>query len=357
MTPAAEALTPSGEAGRGRGELRGTVVLKSSRRVRVETPEGVLDCALRGRFRRLDDPRWVPVVGDQVIVSRTGGSEGALERVLQRRTELERATAGGTAVLVAANVDGLLVVQSAREPSPRWALVDRMLVAAHRAEIEPALCLNKWDQVRQSPAEAEELERILAMYRSLGYPAFVSSATEGTGLEGIAEWMRDRVTALAGHSGVGKTTLLNRMDPDLDLATCDVNPVTGKGRHTTSSSRLLKLPGGGYAVDTPGFREFQPVELTPPELGRHYPEFREAIARCRFKDCLHLREPGCGVREAVAAGLIPNMRYENYLQVLSSLHPSEGPRERVGGVGAAGPSRRAGGRFFSQDRPGKRRRE
>lgn len=346
-----------------REEIQGTVVLKSSRGVRVETAEGLLDCSLRGRFRTLEDRRWTPVVGDRVIVSLLGAAEGALERVLPRRSELERATAAGTPILVAANVDGLLVVIAARDPPPRWALVDRMLVEAHRSGIEPAICVNKWDQVRGDPGVTEDLERSLAMYRALGYRALPLSAREGMGLDGLIEWLRGKVTAFSGHSGVGKTTLLNRLDPSLRLATCDVNPVTGKGRHTTAAVRLLRLPFGGYAVDTPGFREFQPVDLSPPELGRHYPEFREWIARCRYKDCLHRTEPGCAVQEAVRGGMIPKMRYDNYLQVLSALAPGRpmpGPGEagtirepgRPSGRGSGGGPGRG---FFPQDRGGRRR--
>lgn len=305
--------------------LEGTVVLRSSRNLRVDTPEGELLCSLRGKFRTRREREHIPVAGDRVVVSEAGEGEGVLERILPRRTELWRASAGGRNVLVAANVDQLLIVVAAREPAPRWALVDRMLVAGHRDDLEPAVGLNKWDQVDDAPEERSHLGEIAAMYRKLGYPFFEVSATEGRGLQPLVDWLENRTTALAGHSGVGKSTLINSLAPDCRLPVGDVNVVTGKGRHTTSAVRLLKLPSGGYAVDTPGFREFQPVDLPVEELGRHYPEFTPVLSGCRFKDCLHHEEPGCAVRAAVEEARIPKMRYNNYLLILASLKERASP--------------------------------
>lgn len=315
----------SGSEARSRGAkaVEGIVTLKSSRHAEVQTPEGSLRCALRGKFRLRS--RAVPVAGDRVIVTPTGPGEGVLEEVLPRRTELERGTASGKPVLVAANVDQLLVVVAAAEPPPRWTLVDRMLVAAHRDDLEPVVCLNKWDQVDGDPEAARGLEETLSVYRSLGYATVVTSARDGFGLDALAERLRGKITALAGHSGVGKSSLLNRLNPDLRLEVRELNAVTGKGRHATSVVRLLPLPFGGYAVDTPGFREFQPVEVTRPELGRQYVEFRPLLGMCRYRDCLHVSEPHCAVREAVEAGKIHNLRYQNYLQILSTLGGGASP--------------------------------
>lgn len=313
-------MTSESEASRTSAKrLEGVVTLKSSRLVEVETAEGTLRCALRGKFRLKDKRRGGPVAGDRVIVTRIAEGEGVLEEVLPRRTELERGTASGEPVLVAANVDQLLIVVAAAEPPPKWALVDRMLVAAHRDDIEPLVCLNKWDKVRDDPETSRALEDVLSVYRSLGYAVCVVSALDGFGFDGLSERLRGKITALAGHSGVGKSSILNRLNPEFRLPVGEVNVVTGKGRHTTSAVRLLRLPFGGYAVDTPGFREFQPVEIAPPELSRHYVEFLPLLGRCRYKDCLHATEPQCAVREAVEAGEIHKMRYENYLQILESL--------------------------------------
>ena len=308
-------MTPAGDPGR----LEGIVTQKSSRDVRVETSQGLLSCSLRGRFRLGEGARSPVVVGDRVEISRVAEAEGVLERIFPRRTEVTRATAGGKPMVVAANMDRLLIVLAARDPPPRWALVDRMLVSAHRDSLEPAIALNKWDQAEDSPSHAEALEKVLALYRSLGYPAYCLSSLHGSGVDKVIGWLQGKATVLSGHSGVGKSTLLNILDPSLSLQTGEVNVVTGKGRHITTAVRLFKMPFGGYAADTPGFREFQPAALSPEELSRHYPELLKVMGGCRYKDCLHRSEPSCAVQEAVQRGDVSKMRYENYLQILASL--------------------------------------
>ena len=300
--------------------LEGVVIQMFSRSVLVDTAEGILAASLRGKLRARGGKGGCPVVaGDRVHLSRTGPGEGALESVLARTSELRRATAGGKPVVVAANVEGMLAILAARDPPPRWTLVDRMLVAAETQGLRPAICVNKWDQVEGDPREARALLDVAAVYRELSYPIFTASALEGTGLADLSSWLAGKSTVFSGHSGVGKSTMLNALIPGLALRTGDVNPVTGKGRHTTSAAFLLRLPAGGYAVDTPGFREFQPVGLEPQELGRSYPEFCRVLGGCRFRDCLHRSEPSCAVRAAVDRGEISKVRYDNYLQILGSL--------------------------------------
>ncbi|HVR74345.1 MAG TPA: ribosome small subunit-dependent GTPase A [Planctomycetota bacterium] len=297
--------------------VEGLVVHKSSRDIRVETESGTVLCSFRGRLRE-PGRRSLVVVGDQVLISCTGG-EGILEKVLPRRTELVRGTAGGEAMVVAANMDRLLVVLSAHDPPPRWALVDRMLVSAERDSLEPGICVNKGDLIAGDPGEAARLESSLAIYRSLGYAVFGVSALEGTGLDPLRAWLSGKKTVVAGHSGVGKSTLLNALHPGLLLGTGKVNAVTGKGRQTTTAVSLHAMPFGGHVADTPGFREFFPLDITLPELGRSYPEFREVLGGCRYSDCLHEKEPVCCVRKGVEEGAISKLRYGSYLQILQSL--------------------------------------
>lgn len=300
-------------------KVEGVVVRKGSKDIRVDTPDGTLLCSLRGRFRRGERGRSPVVVGDRVLVSVLSETEGVLESILPRRSELMRGTAGGRPNVVAANVDRLLVVLAARSPPPRWSLVDRMLVAAERDSLEPAICLNKKDQVAAGSQDARSLESALEVYRGLGYVSFSISALRGTGLEPLESWLKDEVTVFSGHSGVGKSTLLNCLIPGLEVGTGRVNAVTGKGRHTTAAVSLFGLPSGGYVADTPGFREFFPVGLKRAELGRHYPEFRRVQVSCRYSDCLHRVEPSCAVRDGVESGEISRLRYDNYLQILSTL--------------------------------------
>ena len=261
----------------------------------------------------------VVVVGDQVLVSGTDDEEGVLEEVLPRRSELTRGTGAGVAVVIAANMDQLLIVLAAREPPPRWSLVDRMLACAERDSLAAGICLNKWDQVSGDPGEAGRLEEVLAVYEGLGYPVFRTTALTGEGIGPVLEWLRGKATAASGHSGVGKSTFLNALDPSLERRTGAVNQVTGKGRHTTSAVELLPMPFGGYVADTPGFRSFSLLGLSPAELGRQFPELRALLNDCKYPDCLHLREPDCAVRTAVSAGGVSKLRYDSYLRILQQL--------------------------------------
>ncbi len=297
----------------------GRVVHKSKNQVRVDTAEGVLVCSLRGRFRATGARRSPVVVGDRVLVTPTTVGEGVLEEILPRSSQLTRRTAGKKEVIVAANMERLIVVLSARDPGPRWSAADRVIAAAHSQGLEPGLVVNKWDLVRHDGEAAAEIAGRLAIYESLDYAVFPLSALDGDGLEPLRAWLRGRATVFAGHSGVGKSTLLNALDPAIAAQTGAVSTRTGKGKHTTTAVTLYSLPAGTYVADTPGFREFALWGLEPAEVGRYYSEFRAHIGRCRFGDCLHRGEPNCAVRAAVASGEISKFRYESYLQVVSEL--------------------------------------
>jgi ribosome biogenesis GTPase len=299
--------------------VEGVVVTRSRRNVDVDTPGGRLRCTLRGKFRVTSNQRALVVVGDQVLVSPGGGDEGVLEEVKPRRSELTRGTGAGVPVVIAANLDQLLIVLAASEPPPRWSLVDRMLACAERDGLEAGICLNKWDQVSDDVVEAARLQELLAVYEGLGYPVFRISALAGEGLANVVEWLRNKSTAASGHSGVGKSTFLNALDPSLKRRTGAVNQVTGKGRHTTSAVELLPMPFGGYVADTPGFRTFSLLGLLPAELGRQFPELRALLNTCKYPDCLHVREPQCAVRDALAEGVVTKFRYESYLRILKQL--------------------------------------
>jgi ribosome biogenesis GTPase len=296
----------------------GIVIHKSTSHARVDVEGVVLRCGLRGRLRDQGGGRSPLLVGDSVVISSAGEGEGVIERILPRRTELVRGTAGGKPVLVAANMEQVLVLLAAREPPPRWGLVDRMLVAASRDDLAPAISLNKIDQLDDAPALRGEIAAILLEYRAVSYPTFEISALRGDGLGDLMTWLSGKMTVISGHSGVGKSTLLNALIPGLSIETGEVNEVTGKGRHTTTAAALYRLPRGGYIADTPGFREFVPVGTSPAELGRHFPEIRELLGGCRYNDCLHRGEPSCAVRAAVEAGGIPRRRYESYLKLVGS---------------------------------------
>lgn len=309
------------------------MVTRSSSLAWVDAGGELLQCALRGKLRQAEPC----VAGDRVRVKPVGPGAGVIEETLPRRSLLARGALTGEpgARVTAANLDRVAVVVSAASPAPRWGLVDRILVEVGREGLSSFLLVNKIDLAPPGSEERRALDGALADYRAAGVPSFTASALDGSGLQDLREELKGRTTVFSGHSGVGKTSLLNALVPGLDLFTRQVNPHTGKGRHTTTSVVLVKLPEGGYAADSPGFREFALSELPCAELGRHYPEFLPAIALCRFKDCLHREEPGCALRGAVAEGRISKLRYQNYLQILGSLidRRSGRPPRRSAGKG------------------------
>lgn len=257
----------------------------------------------------------LPLVGDRVAFRVLGGDEGSIEKILPRRTVLSRQVGEGRRAkqhVYCANVEIVVIVCAAAAPPLRPALIDRLLVTARYEELTPIICLNKIDL-----DAGGEAARTLEVYGPAGYEVFPVSALTGEGLESLAVRLTDRISVFAGHSGVGKTSLLNALIPGFSRYT---RPVTrrARGRHATTEVYLVSLPRGGYVVDTPGFREFTVWGVAPEDLGSYYPEFLPYAARCRFHNCLHHNDPDCAVRRAVADGAIPALRYQNYLRLLET---------------------------------------
>jgi len=329
---------PPGAVEDAHGVVEGIVVERSSSTAWVDTGREVLACSLRGKLRSAEPC----VAGDRVHARPAGNGTGVVESILPRRSVLRRGGLTGEPEgrVTAANVDAVAIVISAASPPPRWGLVDRLLIEADLEGLSRVVIVNKVDLLPAGPEPSRALAQAIEEYRAAGVSVGKVSALSGRGLAELRDALSARVTVLSGHSGVGKTTILNALVPGLDLPTKGVNPVTGKGRHTTSAAVLVKLPGGGYAMDTPGFREFALQGIAPADLGRWYPEFREAIALCRFKDCLHRDEPSCGVRRAVDAGDLSKLRYQNYLQILWTLvdKDSQKSQKRFARRGSGGSS-------------------
>jgi ribosome biogenesis GTPase / thiamine phosphate phosphatase len=233
--------------------------------------------------------------------------EGMIERVEPRHGVLTRASRRREHVLVA-NVDQLVIVMSLVEPNLKPHLIDRYLAAAQQGGLKPVLCLNKADL-----ADAVELQPLIGLYAQLGIPVFLCSARTGYGIDRLREQLRDRSTVFSGQSGVGKSSLLNAVQPDLALAVKAVSEVNQKGRHTTTYAQLIKLNFGGWVVDTPGVRQLQLWDARPEEMEGYLPEFRPFVPLCNFPDCTHTHEKGCAVKDAVARRLITTRRYHSYL--------------------------------------------
>jgi len=266
-------------------------------------------CTMRRVLRTVaTDQRHPLSAGDWVRV-REGGDEGAIQSIEPRRNELCRDSRGRRHVIVA-NVDQVMIVGSAALPGLKPALIDRLIVAAEAAGIRPVVCINKADLVPRAA-----LVPVAGVLARMGYPVILCSASTGLGMERLAAEITGRVTAVIGQSGVGKSSLLNRLDPGLELAVAEVSRENEKGRHTTTTARLLPHRFAGCFVDTPGVRQFQPWELVPAEVPSAFRDLRPLANLCRFPDCTHTHESGCAVKDAVADGLLDTRRWESCCQL------------------------------------------
>jgi ribosome biogenesis GTPase len=299
-----------------RNQHRGTIISVDASGVLVDLDGAPVFCRMRGRFYEDLKGQKGPVApGDRVLVSHGADEEAVVEEIEPRTSRLSRVSADGESEQVlAANVDRLAIIVATKNPPLRPGLIDRLVVAAKNQGIEPLVVVNKVDLGRGALAE-----EVRETYRELGYPVVFTSATGGIGLDELAAELRDRTTVLSGHSGVGKSSLLNALMPDLDLRVAAVSRQTTKGRHTTTRATLLPLRDGGYVIDTPGIRAFGLFDVTRADLDIFFAEFEPYIERCRFYNCTHSHEPRCAVRAGVEAGAVSRARYAAYLRILATL--------------------------------------
>jgi ribosome biogenesis GTPase len=276
----------------------------------VQADDGrVVRCTLRRLLRTVaTDQRHPLAAGDWVRV-RGLGDEGTIQSIEPRTTSLSRDSRGRRHVIVA-NVDQVIVVGSAALPDLKPGLIDRLLVAAEAAGIRPLVCLNKVDLV--DPAT---LVPLAGVYARMGYPVILCSTVTGMGVARLQAELRGRVTAVVGQSGVGKSSLLNALDPDLGLRVAEVSRDNEKGRHTTTTARIIPHRHGGWFVDTPGVRQFQPWQLVPAEVPSAFRDLRPLANLCRYPDCTHDHEAGCAVKDAIADGLLDVRRWESCRQL------------------------------------------
>lgn len=220
--------------------------------------------------------------------------------------------------IVAANLDLALLVATIREPQTSFGFIDRFLVTAEAYHIPAVLVINKADLL-QDEGDDEALEYWKQIYNRAGYPVLALSAREPESLKPLMELLKRKTTLFSGHSGVGKSTLINHLIPDLDLRTEIVSEYSGKGQHTTTFAEMFDLPGGGRIIDTPGVKEFGLIDMQQDELAEYYPEMRRLLPDCRFANCKHINEPGCAVKAGLETGAVAEERYHTYLSIWESV--------------------------------------
>lgn len=279
----------------------------------VESPTGELvSCAVRRLLKSLStDQRHVVAAGDIVFFRRERSGEGMIESIEPRRGVVSRGSRGRQHVIVV-NVDQLIIVASAAEPVLKPNLIDRYIVTAERIKIRPILCINKIDLI--DPAD---LQPLVGVYGQMGYEVCLISAIKGLGIDRLRRVMAGKESVVVGQSGVGKSSLLNAIEPGLDLRVREVSEENQKGKHTTTTAELIPLSRGGYVVDTPGIRQFALWDVIPAEVAGYYRDLRPFVNHCRFPDCTHTHESDCAVKDAVAFGHLDARRYESYCHLFA----------------------------------------
>ncbi len=314
------------------GHIEGLIVDGSRGLYYVATDAGRIACTIRGRLRKdleyaagssrrkrvqvakikAHDP---VAVGDRVRLLQTGGGTGVIEEVIAREggafIRSDPNPSAGSLITVA-GLDQIIVVFAVREPEPHLGLLDRFLVVAEAQQMEAVICLSKADL--GLPAELEERVRV---YQKAGYPVIMTSTSTGQGIRELRARIEGRTSAFLGKSGVGKSSLLRALEPELDVRVGQVSLVTGKGRHTTSSTRLFPLSGplGGYIADTAGIRALGLDHDTRRQLDWCFPEFRPYLGKCRLANCIHVHEPDCAIRKLAEDGEIDGQRYLSYCRL------------------------------------------
>lgn len=303
---------------------QGLVIKAQSGFFVVHTANGEVVCKIRGKLKQVKQDTDLVAVGDTVTISDQPDGTGLIEsvderiRVLARRKPSPRGR-GARAdeetereAVILANPDQAVFVFSCAQPEPRFGMLDRFLVVAESQQLPAVICANKTDLV--GIAAAKEL---FGIYERIGYRVICTSAVSGDGLSELRQQLSGRISALSGPSGVGKSSLMNAIQPGLGIAVSAVSDATSKGRHTTVHPELIALAGGGWVADTPGIRALALYDIEPYEVDGYFPDIRDYVARCAFSDCSHIVEADCAVREAVAAGMIDPRRYESFQRIRS----------------------------------------
>lgn len=298
--------------------MQGLVIKSTGSWYEVLTNEGkTINCRIKGKFRTLDIKTTNPVaVGDYVEIEPEPDQETGIIKALKPRKNYiirKSVNLSKQAQIIAANLDQAFLIVTLASPRTSLGFIDRFLVTAEAYDIPAKLIFNKLDLFNDEGIEIlKEYQRI---YEIAGYPCYSVSAIKETNIDQIRELLKDKVTLVSGHSGVGKSTLINALLPGTELKTGEISDWSDKGKHTTTFAEMFKLPFGGYLIDTPGIRELGIFDIEKQELGRLFPEIRKLMENCRFNNCRHINEPGCAVLSALEDGTFEASRYDSYLSI------------------------------------------
>ncbi|MFB5945415.1 ribosome small subunit-dependent GTPase A [Albibacterium profundi] len=298
--------------------MKGLVIKSTGSWYQVLASGGeVYSCRIKGKFRIKGIVSTNPIaVGDEVDISLEEDQEkGIITKLHPRRNYIIRKSINlsKSVQIIAANLDQAILVVTLASPMTSLGFIDRFLVTAEAYDIPAVVIFNKLDLF--SDEGLEVLEQFEDIYKEIGYRCFRISALEGKNIDELRRNLQNKTTLIAGHSGVGKSTLINQLIPSAELRTGDISAWSEKGKHTTTFAEMLELPEGGFIIDTPGIQEFGVVDIEPQELGHFFPEFRERRNQCKYHNCKHINEPGCAILEAVENEEIAPSRYQSYLSI------------------------------------------
>jgi ribosome biogenesis GTPase len=279
----------------------------------IKTADRLVTCSLRGRLKRRSVQGDIISIGDQVQISLQMDGSGAIESIEPRHSELVRldpTPKGDFRQILLSNPDQVVAVFACTQPEPHLRMLDRFLVIAEKQGLSALIVANKVDLIG-----LKEAKKIFKVYPTLGYPVIFTSAKKQSGLEEFRKSLTGKISALAGPSGVGKSSLLNAIQPGLGLAVREIGARNERGRHTTVVREMFPVEGGGYVADLPGLRKLSLWDVEPEELDGYFPEIRGLVSQCQFNDCSHFDEPGCAITQAVEEGTILPERYESYVRL------------------------------------------